>query len=245
MSAQPSAADGSAQNGRIVGVIPALDEARTIEAVVQSVQRYVDAVCVIDDGSVDGTGDLARASGAHVIVHPRNLGVGAAVAAGLFWAISQGANAVVQIDGDGQHDASYIPRLLDELAGGADLVVGSRFELGFEMGRMRRVAMNVFARLISRRLLVTVTDPTSGFRAFSRRGAEQLAPRFPVKYLSDTVEVLYIAGEHNLRVSTIPVKMHPRQGGAPSVGPLRSGVLALRLFSIIGRHSIIRVLRRR
>lgn len=224
----------------IIAVVPALNEAATIESVVRSALQQVDKVCVVDDGSTDRTGDIARAAGAHVIRHESNQGVGAAVAAGLAWAREQHADAAVQLDGDGQHDAGHVPALLAALGNGADLVIGTRFELGFEMSGVRRLAMRAFSSLISRRLGHRLDDPTSGFRAFSPRAIDVLVPIFPRKYLSDTVEVLYLASDAGLRVSSTPVKMHQRRGGQPSVGPLKSTVYALRMFSIIGRHILRR-----
>lgn len=220
-----------------VAVVPALNEAHSIAGVVADVFRHVDHVVVIDDGSTDDTGALAERAGATVIHHPRRLGVGAAVASGLAHAQQLGATAVVQIDGDAQHDASFIPDVLAPLEQGADLVVGSRFELGFEMGRVRRVVLAVFARLISYRLGTRVHDPTSGFRAFSPCAVDVLTPIFPLKYLSDTVEVLYLAADNGLRVQTVPVRMNERAGGKPSAGTVQSVGYALRMLGIVASHT--------
>ena len=220
-----------------VAVVPALNEAHSIADVVERASRHVDVVVVIDDGSTDDTRALAIEAGATVIHHPRRLGVGAAVASGLAHAQELGARAVVQIDGDGQHDTSFIPAVLAPLASGTDLVVGSRFEHGFEMGRVRRLILAVFAKLISYRLGTRLTDPTSGFRAFSPRAVAALTPIFPLKYLSDTVEVLYLAADNGLRVTTVPVRMNERAGGKPSAGALQSVGYALRMMGIVASHT--------
>lgn len=230
--------------GLSVAVIPALNEIGTITEVVAAAANVVDHVIVIDDGSTDGTGDSARAAGATVIRHPRNLGVGAAISSGLTRALELGADVMVQLDGDGQHDASYVPILVEQIrVGAADLVIGTRFELGFEMGLVRRLVLRSFAFPISARLGTHVSDPTSGFRAFNTLAASTLAPVFPVKYLSDTVEVLYLAAEHNLRVATVPVRMRERVAGKPSAGPLKSAAYALRMVSIIVVHTFRRRVR--
>ncbi len=220
-----------------VAVVPALNEAHSISDVVEAVAQHVDLVVVIDDGSTDDTRALATKAGATVIHHPRRLGVGAAVASGLSYAHELGASAVVQIDGDAQHDASFIPAVLAPLGSGADLVVGSRFEHGFEMGQVRRIVLAVFARLMSYRLGTRISDPTSGFRAFSPRAVEVLTPIFPLKYLSDTVEVLYLAADHGLRVVTVPVRMNERAGGKPSAGTVQSVGYALRMMGIVASHT--------
>lgn len=221
----------------VVAVVPALNEAHTIAGVVKEAGGYVDRVIVVDDGSSDDTRALAEEAGALVVHHPRRLGVGAAVASGLARAGELGATAVVQVDGDGQHEASSIPELLAPVRRGADLVVGTRFERGFEMGRVRRLALDVFARLMSYRLGTRLTDPTSGFRAFSPRAIEVLTPIFPLKYLSDTVEVLYLAADHGLRIETVPVTMNARSGGKPSAGTVQSIGYALRILGIIASHT--------
>jgi glycosyltransferase involved in cell wall biosynthesis len=226
-----------ASTSLVVAVVPALNEAYAIASVVKGASEYVDHVIVIDDGSSDDTRELAEEAGAVVLHHPRRLGVGAAVASGLARANDLGATAVVQVDGDGQHEAASIPSLLAPLGVGADLVVGTRFELGFEMGRVRRWVLAVFARLVSYRLGTRLTDPTSGFRAFSPRAIEVLTPVFPLKYLSDTVEVLYIAADHGLRIATVPVSMNARASGKPSAGTVRSIGYALRMMGIVASHT--------
>jgi glycosyltransferase involved in cell wall biosynthesis len=229
--------------GLTVAVIPALNEAASISAVVTDALRFVERAVVIDDGSTDATAALAAAAGAHVIRHARNLGVGAAVATGLAHAREIEATAAVQLDGDGQHDASSVPALLERLAEGADLAIGTRFEQGFEMGRVRKVVLDRFAWAISRRLQQPISDPTSGCRAFNTAAIDVLTPIFPIKYLSDTVEVLYLAAEAGLKIATVPVVMHQRVSGKPSAGPLRSAGYAIRMMSIVLRH-LFRVHRR-
>ncbi len=221
-------------------VVPALDEAASIERVVTEAQAVVDHVIVVDDGSSDDTAALARAAGATVLSHSYNRGVGTAIATGLAEARLRSADVIVQLDGDGQHDASFVPELFARLHTGADLVIGTRFELGFEMSTVRRGVLRIFAAAISSKLGVRVSDPTSGFRAFSAGAADVLGPIFPEKYLSDTVEVLYLAHEHGLTVETVPVRMQARQFGEATVGPIRGAGYSLRLLAIIAGHSIPR-----
>lgn len=229
---------------RVVAIVPALDEAATVASVVRAALAVVDAVVVIDDGSTDDTGSIARDAGASVVRHGRNLGVGAAISSGLTAAREAGADVVVQLDGDGQHDAGFVTALVERIDRGADLVIGTRFEMGFEMGRVRRTMLRSFAWVIERRIGVPVSDPTSGFRAFSGRAADALAPIFPHKYLSDTVEVLFLAHEAGLSVETVPVTMRQREAGTASVGPLRGTLYALRVLGVLGAHTFRRPRRR-
>jgi hypothetical protein len=144
----------------------------------------------------------------------------------------------VQVDGDGQHDPAWIRPLTERVQGGADLVVGTRFENGFEMGVIRRAILRGFAWTIARRIGVDITDPTSGFRAFSTQAADQLTPVFPKKYLSDTVETLFIAHELGLKIETVPVVMHQRRGGEASVGVVHGVGYTLRMAAIVTRHGL-------
>lgn len=222
---------------RVVIVIPALNEAGAIERVVTAALNHADDVIVVDDGSTDGTGDLAQHAGAFVVRHERNLGVGTAVANGLAAARERGATVAVQLDGDGQHDATCVPALLEEIDGGANLVIGTRFESGFPMSVVRRTVTKLFAWAVSRRVGRPISDPTSGFRAFDERAMDMLIPIFPKPYLSDTVELLLIAAEHDLIVRAVPVRMFERSSGQASAGLIQSVGFAMRVVLIIARHS--------
>jgi glycosyltransferase involved in cell wall biosynthesis len=222
----------------IVAVVPALNEQDSVGDVVRGAAEHADVVVVVDDGSSDETAERARLAGATVVSHTVNRGVGAAIATGLVTARELGATIVVQVDGDGQHDTGFIPRVVECVRAGADLAVGTRFETGFDMGRARRMLLGLFARLISARIGVRVSDPTSGFRGFGTRAIAELAPVFPTKYLSDTVEVLFIAHERQLVVDTVPVRMRQRPTGSSSVGPLTGIVYTLRILGIIAAHSL-------
>ena len=205
-------------------MVPALNEEGSVGAVVEdAVATLHGDVVVIDDGSSDRTAEVARAAGATVLRHSFNLGVGGAIQTALRYATAHGYGRVLQLDGDGQHEAREAKRLLDELdRTGADFVVGNRFEAGWPVTRSRRLAMRVLARIVSRRLGVPIHDTTSGFRAMGPRAVELFAARYPVDYLSDTVEALLLAAEAGLVVREVGVQMRPRQAGLPSSGSARS-----------------------
>ena len=221
---------------RTAAVVPALNEQGAIDGVVRSALRHLDMVFVVDDGSTDDTGAIAASAGATVIRHDTNQGVGAAVATGLAAARAAGANIAVQLDGDGQHDGTFAQALIDQVADGADLAVGTRFELGFPMGTVRRSVIRLIAWLVSRKVGVRVSDPTSGFRAFGPKAMDELIPVFPKPYLSDTVEVLLIASEAQLEIRTVPVRMSNRDTGQASSGVVESARHALRILLILVRH---------
>ena len=226
---------------RVLVMVPALNEEETIAAVVADARANLATdVVVIDDGSSDRTAERATGAGATVLRLPFNLGVGGALRTGLRYAVDQGFNRVVQLDGDGQHDAREAKKLLATLEDGYDLVVGSRFAAGYELGRGRRATMHMLSSIVSRRLGERITDTTSGFRAMGPDAIALFSREYPVDYLSDTVEALLLAGSQGLRVTEIDVAMHPRQGGAPS-SPGVKGVYHLsRLMLAIGLNDNVK-----
>jgi glycosyltransferase involved in cell wall biosynthesis len=195
------------------------------------------AVVVIDDGSSDATIDVAREAGATVLRHPFNLGVGAAVRTGLRYAAEWGYAPVLQIDGDGQHPPAQGKVLLDRLnEGDVDLVVGSRFAAGYDVSFLRRRAMRLLSRMVSKRLGGTVADTTSGFRAFGPRAIDALYDCYPSTYLSDTVEALLIAADKSLAVAEVDIQMSMREGGRPSSGRMRSLGYLVRVLLVVLLH---------
>lgn len=224
-------------------MIPAWNEEASVADVVDAAVLALGCdVVVVDDGSTDATTQRARAAGAIVLTLPYNLGVGGAIRTALRYAADHGYERVVQLDADGQHDASEAKRLLAELEHDAnDLVVGSRFASGYEVDRGRRAAMRLLSVIVSRRLGTPITDTTSGFRAMGPRAIQLFARRYPVNYLSDTVEALLLADDAGLRIREVDVRMLPRQAGTPSSSAIRSIYhLSMLLFGII-----IRLVRRR
>jgi glycosyltransferase involved in cell wall biosynthesis len=204
---------------RVLVVIPALNEAASVAAVICRVKQVlpVATVLVVDDGSSDRTAEVASAAGATVARLPFNLGVGGAMRTGFRYALRHGFDAVVQIDADGQHDPAHLPELLNALRE-SDVVIGARFAgVGeYDVRGPRSWAMRVLARLLSRILRVRLTDATSGYRAANRRAIGVFARHYPAEYLGDTVESLVIARRVGLRVTQVPVAMRARTAGVPS-----------------------------
>lgn len=186
---------------------------------------------------------MSRASGAVVVRHPFNLGVGAAVRTGFRYASEQGYVTMLQLDADGQHDPSDGRQLVDRLHHEpADIVVGSRFASGYRVRWLRRLGMHALSSVVSRRLGVHLTDTTSGYRAFGKRAISSFSLAYPSAYLSDTVEALLLAGDWQLRVVEEPVRMLVRQGGRSSSGPALSVLSFLRLALVILLHNVRRPL---
>lgn len=221
---------------RTLIIIPALNEEESIPKVMGHIHAHVPwaDVAVINDGSSDHTGEVARACGAIVLPMPYNVGIGAAVQAGFLYAAKHGYEVAVQNDGDGQHSPAEIPELVTALlTSDADVVIGSRYieDRGYVTPKMRRIGIVILAAIISRVVGWRVTDPTSGFRASNRRAIEVCAQEYPHDYPEP--EAVVLLHRRGLRVREIPVTMNPRYGGQSSITPFKSGVYMLKVILAI------------
>jgi glycosyltransferase involved in cell wall biosynthesis len=184
-------------------IIPAYNEAQGLPCVFEAIKDAdLEAeIVVVDDGSTDGTARTAAALGARVIRHPFNMGYGAAIQTGYMHALERGADLLVQMDADGQHDARQIPAMVEPiLRGECDLVIASRFleVTGYRMGWTRTAGRKLFEAL-GRLSGLNVTDPTSGFQAMNAATLElYVRDFFPPDY--PDVDVLVVAARHGLRI---------------------------------------------
>jgi glycosyltransferase involved in cell wall biosynthesis len=224
------------QRERVLLVVPALNEERSVGAVVAAARGLGYDVCVVDDGSVDETAARAAEAGASVLRLPVNLGIGGALRCGFRWALDYGYGTVVQVDADGQHDPGQVDVLLDVLRdSGADMVVGSRFATGsgdYPVSLGRRLAMKVLSARVRRVAGVRVLDSSSGFRAIRRPLLDRFAADYPVEYL-DSVEALIQAGRAGATIVEQPITMTARAHGRGSAGTIASLWYVLRVLVAI------------
>jgi glycosyltransferase involved in cell wall biosynthesis len=212
--------------GRLVAVVPAWNEEGAIGKVVDEIRAFDPAadIVVVDDASTDATAAVAEGRGATVLRLPFNVGIGGAVQTGIRYARDEGYEIAVRLDGDGQHDASELGKLLTPIrAGDADLVIGSRFvDPGgtYRPPFARRMGIRIFARLVSVLGGQRVTDTTSGFVALNRAGIELFAVEYPHDY--PEVEATLIALRSGLRLGQVQVEMRERQAGTSSITFVRS-----------------------
>lgn len=193
------------ENAKVVAGIPACDEEKTIARVVIGALSYVDKVIVVDDGSRDMTGEIARRLGAEVIHHSANLGKGAALRTIFKRAQQLNADILVTLDSDGQHLPGEIPKVLSPIMDdGVDVSVGSRF-MGesHDMPSYRKFGTKMIHGVVSSISGLPIEDTESGFRAYGRRAIASLLPS--EMGMGADSELLIKAKELNLSVAEVSV----------------------------------------
>jgi dolichol-phosphate mannosyltransferase len=206
-------------------IVPTYNEAENIEPFVDAALEMLPAgsrVLIVDDGSPDGTGEIAdrlaaRREEVGVLHRPRKEGLGPAYIAGFREALAGGADLIVEMDADFSHEPAYLPRLL-EAAGRADLVIGSRYVEGGgvgDWGPVRRAISrggSAYARLV---LGVDVNDLTAGFKCFRREVLEAIdLDAVQSRGYSFQVELTYRAIRQGFRVVEVPIVFRDRRVGS-------------------------------
>lgn len=188
---------------RVVAVIPAYNESKTIAEVLRQVSPQVFRVVVVDDGSHDTSGDIARASGAFVVRHVTNQGLGAALITGFEAARRLGAEVVVTLDADGQHDPTEFSRLVQAIKEGADVVIGSRMIHPEGMPWYRVLAQLLGNAATFVLFGALVTDSQSGYRAFRIEALQ--AMQLHTHRMEISSEIIAEIKRHKLRLAEVPV----------------------------------------
>ncbi len=206
-------------------VIPAYNEEKNISEVIRKIYASnleIDVV-VVNDGSIDQTSQKAREAGAIVLDLPLNVGIGGAVQTGYLYALKRGYDAVVQVDGDGQHDPADLPLLLSKLEKDeADMVIGSRFveKTEYQPAFFRKIGILFFSGLISVLTGNRFTDTTSGYRAANRKVISLFAEYYPSDY-PEPETILYLQ-RRRMRVKEVSARMKERSCGCSSITPMKS-----------------------
>jgi glycosyltransferase involved in cell wall biosynthesis len=223
---------------RTLVFIPAWNEEASVAEVIGDVREHMPSVdlLVVDDGSIDATAARAREAGAVVASLPFNQGLGAALQTGYLYALRGGYECCAHLDADGQHPASEVSRLIEQVAADrADLVIGSRYrEYGGGEGGgretvdgddyrptfSRRIGTSLFRFFLTLATRQRFTDTTSGMRAANRRVMSLFSEHYSPDFAE--IESLQLAVRQGLRVEEVPVRMLERAGGHSFLTPLRS-----------------------
>ncbi len=176
MTQEPRSTGQFKNKPKVIAAIPCFNEERCIGSVVIKAKRFVESVIVIDDGSTDATAEVATGAGAEVYQHGKNRGYGAAIRSALEKGRQLGADVLVILDGDGQHDPRDIPKLIKPLLDGeADVVIGSRFlGKGKKPPFYRRLGQHALTAATNLGSGQKVTDSQSGFRAYSAKALKEM-----------------------------------------------------------------------
>jgi glycosyltransferase involved in cell wall biosynthesis len=213
---------------RMLAILPAFNEELNLARVVRELRRVTPDVdiLVVNDGSTDGTMDLLPTLGIDWLTLPQQVGVGGAVRAGLRYAARQGYDYVVRLDGDGQHRAGEVVRLLAPVVRGRlDASIGSRF-LPTTRARLRRpmtlrrLSQAALAGCLTIWTRQRFTDPTSGFWLFGPKAVRLLGRHHPTGYAEPEL-VLFLC-RNGLRVGEVPIRMRARRAGRTSITPARA-----------------------
>lgn len=191
---------------KTIAMIPAYNAAQFLQPVVEGALKAIPDVVVIDDGSADGTSEVARKAGARVVRHEKNRGKGGALKTGFEYALAQGFDSVVTLDADGQHLPAEIPLFIEaRRATGADLIIGSRSRLFTGMKRRRRLANKFSAMTISWSSGSQVDDSQSGFRLYTKKLLQSVGMKSD-GFAAES-EVIVRAGRGGFRILMIPINL--------------------------------------
>ena len=203
-------------------IIPAYNESENIEKTVLDIEKNASGFdyVVINDCSTDDTLKILKKNHFNYVSLPINLGIGGAVQTGYRYAKEHKYDLAVQVDGDGQHDVSFLKTMADYMENHElDMVIGSRFieNEGFQSSALRRFGIRYFTFLIKLLTGVTITDPTSGLRMAGKKVIALFADNYPSDYPEPETSVAVINA--GLKIEEIPVIMRERQGGVSSITP--------------------------
>lgn len=201
---------------RVLVIIPAHNEEESLPGTLAEVRAKAPGVdiLIVDDGSRDDTSNVARSLGVPVVRHPVNLGVGGALQTGFRFAFEHGYDIGVQLDADGQHDPAYLGILLAPVAEGrCDVCIGSRYveSTGYKAPLNRRLGMLLFSGVVKMALGQTITDTTSGFRAYNRAVMNVCQHDFPKDF--PDAPLLIAFARRGFRLLEVPVVMRERVAG--------------------------------
>ena len=238
-------------------IMPAYNEATCIGALLDQLKAAgipdLADMLVIDDGSTDDTGRIAREHGCAVVTHVYNMGYGAALLSGYRYAVRRGYEYVIQADSDGQHDPCNIRPVYERLRGsgsaaGPDIVLGSRFLEGgksFPISRLKKAAIGFFRKLVRLFTGKTITDPTSGLQGLDSRVLRYYSAyaNFDDKYpdANMLIQMLLLG----YRVEEIPAVMHARETGSGMYsGPARQAAymahMAVSICAVLARYPVLK-----
>lgn len=191
-------------NDKICVIIPSYNEARTIGGIIRGLKEKGLFVCVVDDGSVDGTSSIAEREGAHIIRHEKNKGKGASLRSGFEYVLGEPFSMVLVMDGDGQHMIEDVDNFLNkESKTGADIVIGNRMSNACSMPLTRRLTNKFMSSIISKICGHRIPDTQCGFRLIKRGVLESIS--LDSSNYEIESELLFKAARKGFKIESAPV----------------------------------------
>jgi glycosyltransferase involved in cell wall biosynthesis len=200
-----------------VAILPAFNEEMTIGRVISEIKQNIPGadILVVNDGSADRTGLIARQQGVKVINHPFNLGYGAALQTGFRFAAREGYHYAITMDADGQHISSSAHSLISVMKEhDADVVIGSRFTgSGYRVSLLRKIGITLFSMVARAYTGINITDPTSGFQLIKESAFSYLAEgdNYPLDY--PDVNIIMALHKKKFKIVEAPVEMKENSFG--------------------------------
>ncbi len=213
---------------KILIILPCFNEEQSIGSILQQLKSINVPNCElialpVNDASTDNTLTEIKKHSNHYLDLPINLGIGGAVQSGLKYAHENNFDVAVQMDGDGQHPPLELIKIITPIINNdTDVCIGSRFidKEGFQSSFLRRAGIKFLSALIKVRCGQTISDCTSGYRAFNKKAIEECVKYYPKKY-PEPESALHLI-KKGIRVKETPVIMEARDGGTSSISGFRS-----------------------
>jgi glycosyltransferase involved in cell wall biosynthesis len=211
----------------IMAIIPAYNESRNIQPVLEEASKHVNSIIVVDDGSKDNTREVAAASKSIVIRNKLNMGKGFALKRGIIECLKYNPDIVVTLDADGQHDPAEIPRLVSPIVSeDADVVIGSRYEKESvtDAPLYRRVGLYILNHVNKMLVKTSVKDTQSGYRAYTKNVLSTVLKYYSTGYGVEVEQLAALEGS-GFRIVEVPVTMKYHGLGVTSKErPIHHGV---------------------
>ena len=216
---------------KVLIIIPAYNEelniVKTVKDVTENTQYdYV----VVNDGSKDKTKEICESNSFNLISLPINYGLTSAVQVGMKYALKNDYDIAIQFDGDGQHQAKELSKLVNEIEQGSDIVIGSRFVTESKPKTMRMLGSNLITFIIKLTTGKTIKDPTSGMRAYNKSVIEELVYNPGLSPEPDTIVYMI---KKKKKIKEVQVEMKEREFGESYLKPIRAMKYMINMFCSI------------
>lgn len=216
---------------KVLIIIPAYNEELNIVKTVEDVKNNTEYdYIIVNDGSKDKTKKICENNNFNLISLPINYGLTSAVQVGMKYALNQKYDVAIQFDGDGQHQAKELSKLVKEVENGEDIVIGSRFVTESKTKTMRMLGSNLITGIIKITTGKTIKDPTSGMRAYNQETIEELVNNSGLSPEPDTIVYML---KKKKKIKEVQVEMKEREFGESYLKPLKAMKYMISMFCSI------------